>query len=304
MYDLIIIGGGPAGISAGIYAARKKINTLLITKDFIGQTGKAFFVENYPGLEGISGTELMGKFKKHLKKFQVEIKENEAVKKIRKVKNEFIVQTEKKKNYVSKAVILASGRDPRPLEVSGEKELIGRGISYCPTCDMPFFKQKSIAVIGGGNAGFNTALEAVKYGREIYILESSQKVIADEILQERAKDTRKIKVILNVEVKKILGENEVQGLVYQDRISQKEKTLDVQGIFIMIGEIPATDYIKGLVDFNEKDEIIVDHKNLKTKTEGLFACGDVTDVLWNQIVIAAGEGAKAALSAYDYLSRT
>jgi len=244
MYDLIIIGGGPAGISAGIYAARKKINTLLITKDFIGQTGKAFFVENYPGLEGISGTELMGKFKKHLKKFQVEIKENEAVKKIRKVKNEFIVQTEKKKNYVSKAVILASGRDPRPLEVSGEKELIGRGISYCPTCDMPFFKQKSIAVIGGGNAGFNTALEAVKYGREIYILESFQKVIADEILQERAKDTGKIKVILNVEVKKILGENEVQGLVYQDRISQKEKTLDVQGIFIMIGEIPATDYIK------------------------------------------------------------
>ena len=162
MYDLIIIGGGPAGISAGIYAARKKINTLLITKDFIGQTGMAFFVENYPGFEGILGIELMERFKKHLKKFKIEIKEI-GVKKIRKVENKFIVQTGKRENFISKAIILASGRDPRPLEVSGEKELIGRGVSYCPTCDMPFFKNKEIAVIGGGNAGFNAAIEATKY---------------------------------------------------------------------------------------------------------------------------------------------
>ena len=317
-YDLIIIGGGPAGITAGIYAARKKINTLLITKDFIGQTGRAFFIENYPGFEGISGIELMERFKKHLKKFEVdetvassshftdarviEIKEI-GVKKIRKVKNKFIVQTGKSENFISKAIILASGRDPRPLEVPGEKELIGRGISYCPTCDLPFFKQKPIAIIGGGNSGFNAAIEAVKYGSKVYILEFSSKVIADEIIQERAEKTGKITVILNAEVKKILGKNEVQGLVYQDRISKKEKTLDVQGIFIMIGEIPATDYIKGLVDFNEKDEIIVDPKNLQTKTEGLFACGDVINVLGGQIVIAAGEGAKAALSAYEYLQK-
>ncbi len=302
MYDLVIIGGGPAGITAGIYAARKKINTLLITKDFIGQAGKAFFVENYPGFERISGLEMIKKFKNHLKKFEIEIKEV-GVKKIRKVKNKFIVQTEKRENFISKTVILASGRDPRPLEVSGEKELIGRGISYCPTCDLPFFKNKEIAVIGGGNAGFNAAIEAVRYGNKVYILEFSPKVIAEEITQERAKETRKIKVILNAEVKKILGEKEVREIVYQDRISQKEKTLNVQGIFIMIGETPATDYIKGLVDFNEKDEIIVDPKNLQTKTEGLFACGDVTNVLCGQIVIAAGEGAKAALSAYEYLQK-
>ncbi len=302
MLDLIIIGGGPAGITAGIYAARKKINTLLITKDFIGQTGRAFFIENYPGFERISGLELIEKFKKHLKKFEIEIKEV-GVKKIRKVENKFIVQTEKRKNFISKAVILASGRDPRPLEVSGEKELIGRGISYCPTCDLPFFKNKEIAVIGAGNAGFNAAIEAVRYGNKVYILEFSSKVIADEITQERAKKTGKIKVILNAEVKKILGEKEVRGLIYQDRISKKEKTLNVQGIFIMIGEIPATDYIKGLVDFNEKDEIIVDPKNLQTKTKGLFACGDVNNVLCGQIVIAAGSGAKAALSAYEYLQK-
>lgn len=302
MYELIIIGGGPAGITAGIYAARKKINTLLITKDFIGQAGKAFFIENYPGFERISGLELIKKFKNHLKKFEIEIKEV-GVKKIRKVKNKFIVQTEKRGNFISKAVILASGRDPRPLEVSGEKKLIGRGISYCPTCDLPFFKNKEIAVIGGGNAGFNAAIEALRYRNKVYILEFSPKVIADEITQERAKKTGKIKVILNAEVKKILGEKEVRGLIYRDRISKKEKTLNVQAIFIMIGETPATDYIKGLVDFNEKDEIIVDPKNLQTKTEGLFACGDVTNVLCGQIVIAAGEGAKAALSAYEYLQK-
>ena len=302
MFDLIIIGGGPAGITAGIYAARKKINTLLITKDFIGQTGKAFFIENYPGFERISGIELMERFKKHLKKFELEIKEI-GVKKIRKVKNKFIVQTGKKENFISKAIILASGRDPRPLEVPGEKELIGRGISYCPTCDMPFFKNKPIAIIGGGNSGFNAAIEAVKYGSKVYILEFSPKVIADEIIQERAEKTEKITVILNAEVKKILGKNEVQGLVYQDRISKKEKTLDIQGIFIMIGEIPATDYIKGLVDFNEKDEIKINPKTGETKTPGLFAAGDVTDVRDKQIIVASGEGAKAALSAYEYLQK-
>ena len=302
LYDIIIIGGGPAGITAGIYATRKKLKTLLITENFVGQMGKAFWIENYPGFERISGLDLMEKFKNHLKKFEIEIKET-GVKKIRKVEDKFIVQTEKKENFISRTVILASGRDPRPLEVPGEKELIGRGISYCPTCDLPFFQNKEVAIIGGGSSGFNVAVEATKYGNEVYILESSSKVRAEEIIQERAEKTGKVKVILNARVKKILGENEIRGLIFEDLASKKEKTLEVGGVFIMIGEIPATDYIKGLVDFNEKDEIIVDPKTLQTKTEGLFACGDVTNVLCGQIVIAAGEGAKAALSAYEYLQK-
>lgn len=302
VYDLIIIGGGPAGITAGIYAARKKLKTLLISKNFVGQMGKAFWVENYLGFERISGLDLMGKFKNHLKKFEIEIKEI-VVKKIRKVEDRFIVQTGKQENFISKTVILASGRDPRPLEVPGEKGLIGRGISYCPTCDLPFFQNKEIAIIGGGNSGFNAAVEATKYGNTVYILESSPKVIAEEIIQERAKKTGKVKLILNAKIKKILGENEVRGLVFEGLGSKKEKTLEVEGIFIMIGEIPATDYVKGLVDFNEKDEIIVDPKNLQTKTEGLFACGDVTNVLCGQIIIAAGEGAKTALAVYDFLQK-
>ncbi len=302
-YDLIIIGGGPAGITAGIYAARQKLNTLLITKDFIGQTGKAFWIENYPGFKKISGIALMEKFRNHLKKFKIKIKETE-IKKIRKIKNNFIIQTGKKENFVSKALILASGRDPRPLEIPGEKELIGRGVSYCPICDMPFFQNKEIAIIGGGNSGFNAAIEATRYGNEVYILEFSPKAIADETTQEKAKRTEKIEVILNAKIKKILGKNEVQGLIYEDRLLKKEKTLNIQGIFIMIGEIPATGYVKELVDFNDRDEIIVDPKTLETKTEGLFACGDVTNLLCGQIVIAAGEGAKAALAAYGYLKKS
>lgn len=302
IYDLIIVGGGPAGITAGIYVARKKIKTLLITKNFIGQAGEAFWVENYPGFERISGIALMQKFKNHLKKFEIKIKER-GVKKVRKVKEKFIVQTEKKENFLSKTVILASGRDPRPLEVPGEKELIGRGVSYCPTCDMPFFKNKILAIIGGGNSGFNAAVEAVKYGNRVYILEFSSRVAAEEITQERAKKTKKIKVILNAKVKKILGKNIVQGLIYEDQISKRDKTLNVQGIFIMIGEIPATDYIRGLVGFNEKDEIIVNPRTLETKTKGLFACGDVTNVLGGQIVIAAGQGAIVALSVSNYLQK-
>jgi len=302
IFDLIIIGGGPAGITAGIYAARKKLKTLLITKNFVGQAGKAFWVENYPGFERISGIELIGKLKNHLKKFEIKIQEV-GVKKIRKVKNKFIVQTEKKENFISKAVILASGCDPRPLEIPGEKKLIGRGVSYCPTCDLPFFKNVKIAIIGGGNSGFNAAIEATKYGNKVYLLEFSSKVIAEEIIQERAKKTGKIKVILNAKIKKILGKDKVRGLIYEDSVSKKENTLKIEGIFIMIGEVPATDYVKDLVDFNEKDEIVVDPKTGQTRTPGLFAAGDLDNVPYKQIVIAAGEGAKAALSAYDYLQK-
>jgi thioredoxin-disulfide reductase len=297
-YDLIIIGGGPAGITAGIYAARKKLKTLLLSKNFIGQVGTAFWIENYPGFEKILGPDLIQKFLSHLKKFEIEIGQA-GVKKIRKVKNLFIVQTEEKKNYLSRAVILASGRDPRPLEVPGEKKLICRGVSYCPTCDLPFFKNKKIAVIGGGNSGFEAAIEACKFSPQIYILEAGPKVLADEINQERAKKTKKIEVILNAKVKKILGKDFVRGLIYQQQ--KKEKELKVGGILVMIGQIPATGFVKGWVDFNEKDEIIVDPQTMQTKTPGLFACGDVTEVKYKQIVIAAGQGALAALSAHHFL---
>ena len=315
IYDLIIIGGGPAGITAGIYAARQKINTLLITKSFGGQVvRKAVAIENYPGFEGISGMELIQKLEKHLRKFtllnsrkanltgQVDI-ERDEVTKLKKIGNHFFVQTRSKNRFQSKAVIVASGADPRPLEVPGEKEFIGKGVSYCTTCDAPLFVNKTVAVIGGGNAGFEAAIFLSLIAKKIYILEYGKKVGADEINQERVKKTKKVEIITNTALKRIRGNQFVNSLIYQDRKTRKSITLPVEGIFVEVGSQPATSFVKGLVDFNEKDEIIVNPKTGETRIPGLFAAGDIDDVPYKQIVIAAGEGTKAALSAYNYLQK-
>lgn len=302
-YDLIIVGGGPAGISAGIYAARKKLKTLLITKDFVGQIGRAFNIENYPGYFRVGGLELMEKMKKHLEKFEIEIKEGATVKEIRNNKEGFEVKITQKEIYFAKAVIVVSGRDPRPLEVPGEKEFIGRGVSYCVTCDGPLFRDKTVAVIGGGNAGFDAALELSNYCPAVYLLEFGSKAQADEINQEKARATKKIKLILNTQVKEIKGKETIEFLIYEDLTKKEEIKIAVQGVFIEIGQVPATGFLKDLPVFNEKDEIKIDPKTGETKIPGLFAAGDVTDVKYKQVVIAAGEGAKAALSAYEYLQR-
>jgi len=303
MYDLIIIGGGPAGITAGIYATRQKLNTLLITKSFGGQVAKkAVAIENYPGFAEISGLELIRRFEKHLRKQKIDI-ERDEVTKIKKIGKKFFVQTKSKHQFQAKAVIVASGADPRPLEVEGEKKYIGRGLSYCPTCDGPLFEGKTVAIIGGGNAGFEAAIFLSLIAKKIYILEYGKKVGADEINQERVKKTGKVEVITNVAIKKIQGDQFVNSLVYEDRKTGREKTLAVEGVFIEIGSQPATSFIKGLVDFNEKDEIIVNPKTGETRIPGLFAAGDIDDVPYKQIVIAAGEGTKAALSAYNYLQK-
>ena len=303
MYDLIIIGGGPAGITAGIYAARQKLNTLLITKGFGGQvTKKAVMIENYPGFEEISGQDLIQKFEKHLRKHKVDI-ERDGVRKVKKVGEKFLVQTTSKNTFEAKVVIIASGADPRPLEVPGEKEFLGKGVSYCVTCDGVLFEGKTVAVIGGGNAGFETAFFLSKIAKKIYILEYGEKVRADAENQERVKKTGKVEIVINTQVKEIRGGQFVKGLVYQDRKTGKEINLPLEGIFVEIGSQPATSFAKGLVDFNEKDEIKVDFETFQTKTPGLFAAGDCNIGKYKQIITAAGEGAKSALAAYDFLSR-
>lgn len=303
VYDLIIVGGGPAGITAGIYAARQKLNTLLITKSFGGQVArKAVAIENYPGFEEISGMELIQKFEKHLRKYKIEI-ERDSITKIKKIGKNFFVWTKSKNQFQAGAVIVASGADPRPLEVPGEKKFIGRGVSYCSICDGPLFSNKIVAVIGGGNAGFEAAIFLSKFVKKIYILEYALKVGADETNQERVKKTRKTEVITSAALKQIKGKEFVDSIVYQNRKSKKLNTLRVEGVFVEIGSQPATSFVKGLVDFNEKDEIKINPRNNQTKTPGLFAAGDVTDVKDKQIIIAAGEGAKAALSTSNYLQK-
>ncbi len=302
-YDIIIIGGGPAGITAGIYASRQKLNTLLITKAFGGQIArKAVMIENYPGFEEISGIELIQKLEKHLRKQKIDI-ERDEVGKVKKVKDRFLIITRSKNRFEARAVIIASGADPRPLEVEGEKEFIGRGLSYCTVCDGPLFSDKTVAVIGGGNSAFEAAIFLSKIAKKIYILEYGEVVKADAENQERVKKTGKVKVITNAALKKIQGKQFVNSIIFEDRKTKKEITLPLEGVFVEIGSQPSTSFAKSLVDFNEKDEIVVDFETCQTKTPGLFAAGDCNVGKVKQIITAAGEGAKAALSAYEYLQK-
>ena len=302
-YDLIIIGGGPAGVTAGIYASRQKLNTLLITKAFGGQIArKAVMIENYSGFEEISGMELIQKFEKQLRKQKIDI-ERDEVTKVKKIKEHFIVITKSKNRFESKAVIVASGADPRPLEVLGEKEFLGKGLSYCVTCDGPLFEGKTVAVIGGGNSAFEVAMFLSKIAKKIYILEASEKIRADAENQERVKKTGKVEIITDAQVQKIQGKQFVNSLIYEDRKTKREIKLPVEGIFVEIGSQPATSFVKDLVDFNERDEIAVEFETCQTKTPGLFAAGDCNIGKFKQIVTAASEGAKAALAAYGYIEK-
>ena len=311
LYDVIIIGGGPAGVAAGIYASRQRLNALLITKSFGGQmASKAVAIENYPGFEEISGLDLIRKFEKHLKKFtshqsnkgQIKI-ELGLVLKIKKTGKTFSILTGRKKEFKSKTVLIASGADPRPLEVPGEKKFIGKGVSYCTACDAPLYAGKDVAVAGGGNSGFESALFLASWAKKVYILEHSSKVRADESIQQKAEKTGKIQVITSAVLKRVEGNNFVESVVYQDNGIKKDIVLKVGGIFVEIGSQPATSFVKGLVDFNEKDEIVINHKTMQTKTPGLFAAGDVSDIAFKQIVVAAGEGTKALLSISNYLQK-
>ncbi len=290
-------------MTAGIYASRLGLKTLLIAKGLGGQVAKkAVFIENYPGFEKISGPDLVQKMEKHLKVQKIDIEINE-VRKVEKKGDDFLVSTKNKKKYQARAVILASGADPRPLEVPGEKEFIGKGVSYCSVCDGPLFRDKIVAVAGGGNAGFETAIFLTKIAKKIYILEYGEKVKAFEANQRIAGESGKIDVLTNVAIKEIKGEKFVKSIIYEDRKTKKGKVLDVDGIFIEVGYQPATSYVKGLVDFNERDEIKVEFETCQTKTPGLFAAGDLNVGPFKQIVTAAGEGAKAALAAYNYIQK-
>ncbi len=299
MYDLIIIGGGPAGITAGIYATRKKIKTLIISKDFIGQVGESGAIENWPGEKSILGAELITKFKEHLDSYGVETRE-ETVVSVGKEEN-FTVKTEDNLFY-SRAVIFASGRKQKLLGIPGEKEFVGKGVVYCATCDAPLFQGKKIIVVGGGNAGFETAIEMKNYTEDVSLFEFNSSFSADEFLQEKAKE-KGVKLVNNIKVESVEGEKFVEKVRCRDVVTGEEKDFQVEGLFIQIGSVPITDSVKGLAELNERGDVVIDPRNNQTKTEGLFAAGDVTDVKDKQIVIATGEGAKAALSAYEYLRK-
>jgi len=300
-YDLIVIGSGPAGVTAAIYASRQKMKLLLISKDMGGQIAKkAVDIENYPGFDKISGPNLIKVFEEQLKTNKVEIIFDEVLK-IVKEENIFKISTAFGEAYEALTVIMCTGGDPRPLEVAGEKEYIGKGVSYCALCDGPIFRDKTVAVVGGGNSGFETALFLSNYVKKIYILEFGNQVRADQENQKIVLGTKKVEIITNAKVLKIEGEKFVKSLSYQDTKNNQEKKLDLDAVFVEIGYSPATAFVKDLVDFSERDEIISDLETFATRTPGLFAAGDCNKGKYKQIITAAGEGATAALAAYDYL---
>jgi len=296
MSDLIIIGAGPAGITAAVYAARKNMSILVITKDIGGQAAISGDIENYTGYQFITGPELSIKFQDHMRKYNVKVKENEEVVKIEK-KGNLLVVTSNKGLYQAKTIIIASGKRSKELNVPGEKEFKNKGLTYCATCDGPLFAQKEVAVIGGGNSSLDAALQLMNIAKKVYIVNINPELIGDGIMLEKVRSSNKVTVINNSQVTAVLGDKMVNGLkIKRDGI---EKTLALGGVFVEIGLIPNSEFAKTL-DKNEFGEIKVNSHN-QTNIPGIFAAGDVTDVPEKQIIIACGEGSKACLSAFKYL---
>ena len=296
MYDLIIIGAGPAGITAAIYAVRKRIESLIITTDIGGQTALSGDVENYTGYQFITGPELVLKFEEHLRKFNIALKENEAVREIVKAGGTIQVKTDKGL-YEAKSIIIASGKRSRELNVPGEKEFKNKGLTYCATCDGPLFSRKDVAIIGGGNSALDAALQLMRIANKVYIINIAPELTGDAVMREAVQGSDKVSIFNNTKVEEVLGDRMVSAI--RIKREDKENLLSVQGVFVEIGLIPNSDFIPG-INKNNSGEIIVNSRN-ETNIPGIFAAGDVTDVPEKQIVIAAGEGAKAALGVFKYL---
>ncbi|MBI4974362.1 MAG: FAD-dependent oxidoreductase [Candidatus Omnitrophica bacterium] len=297
MYDLIIVGAGPAGITASVYAARKRLNFMVITKDIGGQTAWSGDIENYTGYQFITGPDLTAKFEEHMRRYNVDLREEEVVSIEKRGKHVWVKTL--KQEYEGKTAIIASGKKSRELNVPGEAEFKNRGLTYCATCDAPLFAGKPVAVIGGGNSGLDAALQLNKIAKYVHLINISPDLTGDPIMQEKVSASPIISVLNNTKTLAVLGDKFVTGLkIFKDG---KEELLPVEGVFVEIGLIPNSGVAKD-VEKNEWGEIKVNSYN-ETNVPGIFAAGDVTDVPEKQIVIAAGEGSKASLSVFKYLNK-
>ncbi len=299
MYDVIIIGGGPAGLSAAVYAARKVLKTLLVSKDIGGQMAWTYDVDNYLGFSQVDTADLIAKFEEHVEKYGVEklvgvgVKALELTGKIKKV------ITGDGKTYLTKTVIIAAGKRPRPLNVPGEKELTGMGVTYCSTCDAPLFADLDVAVMGGGNSALEAVVDLMKVARKVYMV-SLTPITGDEILKDKVMSSPKVEIFTKYKILRIEGKSTVEGIEIESLETGEKKRLDVQGVIVEIGLLPNSELVLDTMEINRIGEIVIDSR-CRTGVSGLFACGDVTDVPYKQVIVAAGEGAKAALSAYDYI---
>jgi len=303
LYDTIIIGGGPAGAAAAVYAARKKLKTLVICEEFGGQSLVSSNIENWIGEVSLSGRELAAKLEKHVRaQPEVEIRTPERVTAVREgVDCLFEVITDKGGKYRSKTLIVASGGRRKHLNIPGEDRFQGRGVAYCSTCDAPFFHDLDVAVVGSGNSALETVIDLIPYARTIHLLIRREKLKGDPVIQEKIATSPKLHLLKGVEVQEILGDQGVAGLRYQDLTTGEVKELAVNGVFVAIGSSLNSDFIRHLVHTNQAGEILVDHRTAKTSKWGIFAAGDVTNDPFKQNNISAGDAVRAALSAYLYI---
>ncbi len=304
MLDLIIVGGGPGAVGAGVYAARKKIKTLLITDSFGGQSLVSADIQNWIGDKSITGLELAQKLEEHLRAQEdIEISDNDRVNLVEKILGGFKVGTQKGKFYETRTLLIASGSRRKRLGVLGEDKLDGKGVAYCSICDAPLFKNKIVAVVGGGNAGLEAGIDLVPYASKIYMLLRGTTLRGDEISEEKLKKSGKVEIIFNAVIEEILGETFVSGLKYKDLISGIVKEINLEGVFVEIGSLPNSDFMKDLVELNKFGEITIDPRTQNSSVPGIWAVGDVSDVKYKQNNIAVGDGVKAILNIYEYLAK-
>lgn len=301
IYDVVIIGGGPGGLSAGLYAGRARLKTLILEKATAGgQAATTDIIENYPGFpQGINGYELTQKIREQAEFFGCEIREINPVTGIEADGNIRIINVEEGA-FRSKTVIIAAGAEPRSLGVPGEDEFRGKGVSYCATCDGAFYRDKVVAVIGGGNAAVEEAIFLTKFVSKLYLIHRRAELRADKILQERALANSKIEVVWDSHLKKILGNGKVEEVVIENKKTHERTELKVDGVFFYIGSVPNTTFCEGAIELNDRDFIIT-NDHLMTSMPGVFACGDCRDNLLKQVVVATGEGALAAVQADKYI---
>ncbi len=308
IYDTIIIGGGPASCAAAVYVARKKMSTRLITVDFGGQSINSNDIDNWLGEVHLTGAELAEKFETHVKAQEdnLEIQESTKVTDVSKEDGEaypiFTVKTDKEETYRAKTVIVGAGAERRRLGIPGEDEYDGRGVSFCATCDAPVFKDKDVVVVGGGNAGLEAAIDLAPYASSIRLVERTDSLNGDPATADQLREKENFEgFMFNATLTEIRGETMVSGVSYENLETGETGDLDVQGVFVEIGSVPNSGIVEDLVEINELNEVVINHKYASTSQPGIYAAGDITDDRFKQNNISAGDGVRAALSAYHYI---
>ena len=302
-FDVLIVGGGPAGAAAAVYAARKGIRTGIASERFGGQVLDTLGIENFVSIKETEGPKFALALEEHVRHYDVDIMNLQRAKALKKPGNLVELELEGGGTLRAKTVILTTGARWRNINVPGEKELKNKGVAYCPHCDGPLYKGKRVAVIGGGNSGVEAAIDLAGIVRHVTLIEFDTKLRADAVLQDKLRSLPNVDVVLNAQTTAITGSDKVDGITYKDRASGEEKRVDLEGVFVQIGLVPNTEWLKGTLELSRHGEIVVDARG-QTSIPGVFAAGDCTTVPYKQIIIAAGDGAKAALSAFDHLIRS